>query len=448
MGIFDKFQNMSLRRHNSKVVSEELTQKEGAEEAVATAGVQQDHDDGYRVGSEWNLEGQEMMAEPATVTSSPDDSDEDHEDVQWEEEDDSLSLDTRSMLSDGFSSEVDVKSGFSELSRVLAQMELEVQERDANVQDHSGHVPLEKKQASFDRMKDLVKVYNDLAVGYMESKDFDESLSLLNKAESLLLRIDDSVYINEEEQGHLTTSRLSSMTFNNLGCLYRRMSHPESALKYLEKALAIEDLSGTVHERASTHLNLSASHSVLHHETESLHHGEKAIILLQSQLWPGCTFQDGLSHILNKLSTDGQSQQILSDCQVLAMAYHNVGTQHERLNHAKEARVSFSRACTIGLKILGEKSATTAALVRAHKQFLHREHHSQTHHHHHSSAKHGNASSGSQMVGMTKSKSHTTLKVRQNGSNRLLGGSKSSATTNQKSKVTRGRGTLPFTSSR
>jgi tetratricopeptide (TPR) repeat protein len=441
MGIFDKFQNMSLRRHSSKIVSNELAKKEGGEEVVAPPEVR--HQDGHGIESELDLEDKETME--ATMPLSPDDSDADHEEDQWEEEDDSLSFDTRSMLSDGFSSEVDVKSGFSELSRVLGQMELEVQERDASMQDHSGHVPLEKKQASFDRMKDLVKVYNDLAVGYMESKDFDESLSLLNKAESLLLRIDDSVYTNEEG-GHLTTSRLSSMTFNNLGCLYRRMSHPESALKYLEKALDIEDLSGTIHERASTHLNLSASHSVLHHEKESLYHGEKAIILLQSQLWPGCTFQDGLVHILNKLSTDGKSQQILSDCQVLAMAYHNVGTQHERLNHAKEARVSFSRACTIGLKILGQKSATTAALVRAHKQYLHREHHSQTYHHHYSSAKHGNASSGSQMVGMSKSKSHTTLKVRQSGSNRLLGGSKSSATT-QKSKVTRGRGTLPFTSS-
>lgn len=355
-----------------------------------------------------------------------------------EEEDDGGSLDTRSMISESALSDVDVKSGFTELSKILAAMELEEMQRRENPVQATMEENVESDVSTQDGgelTKNLVKLYNDLAVRLMEGKQFDQSLTMLKKAEKLLL--EKSVEDGSEEGGDgvLTRSHLQTITYNNIGCLYRRVSLPREALVYLERALAIEEKSGTVHDRASTHLNLSASHSVLHHHKDALHHGEKAVVLLQGQLWPGLSFQEGLSALLPQLQAlvphDARRNQILNDANILAMSYHNIGIEHEHLGQMKEAQVSFTRACSIGTKILGTKSATTAAMIRANKLFQHRN--KEPH------------SSHKGIVSSIKQNPHASLRIRQVGdvSHRHAHFGKSSKSKSEMKRKA-SRGTLPF----
>ncbi|KAI8102475.1 hypothetical protein M9435_006076 [Picochlorum sp. BPE23] len=355
-----------------------------------------------------------------------------------EKEDDGASLDTRSMISESALSDVDVKSGFTELSKVLAAMELEEMQRRENSVQGTTEENVESDISTQDGgelARNLVKLYNDLSVRLMEGKQFDQSLIMLQKAEKLLLEKSMEDGLDQGGDGVVTQSHLQTITYNNMGCLYRRMSLPREALVYLEKALAIEERSGTVHERASTHLNLSASHSVLHHHKEALHHGEKAAVLLQGQLWPGLSFQDGLSALSLQVQAlvahDARRNQLLNDANILAMAYHNIGIEHEHLGQMKEAQVSFTRACSIGTKILGSKSATTAAMIRANKLFQNRNKEL------HSSHK------GS--VSAIKQNTHASLKIRQVGdASHRHGHFGKSSKSKSEMKRKASRGTLPF----
>ncbi|KAG7675002.1 hypothetical protein KSW81_002511 [Nannochloris sp. 'desiccata'] len=214
-------------------------------------------------------------------------------------------------------------------------------------------------------------------------------------------------------------NRLRAITYNNIGCLYKRRSLPERALTYLQNALALEEAAGDVHDCASTHLNICASYSALTRFREALAHAERAIILLQRQLWgpTGASFQDGMMYLGRVLAalaatvaagsgnnggfTSGggdmshsnaaataaaaaavaatyaeahkRQRKLLASANILAMAYHNAAVEHERLNRSREAQVSYSRACSIGTKFLGPKSSTTVALLHAQKGFISRQ---------------------------------------------------------------------------
>ena len=246
------------------------------------------------------------------------------------------------------------------VSSVLAELERE--ERDVG--------------ASAAKFSALVKKYNDVAVGCMEGSSLDQSLVCLLKADQLLENV---VQDGRGGGGDLSSEqiqRLHSMTFNNLGCLYRRMDAPEKSVQYLQKALMIEMMTPDkqVNELASTHLNLSASYSVLHKDVEALRHGERAIVLLQGQLWPGLSFKDGMEKLMAKVAKEGGTvpRPLLRDAHVLSMAYHNVGTQNERLGRIREAQVSFNRALSVGNKILGPSDRMTMTFQMNNRMFLQR----------------------------------------------------------------------------
>lgn len=366
--------------------------------------------------------------------------------------------DTRSLISDGMS-ESDVVSGFTELSKVLAAMELEEAQRGQSVDTINSEAVLgttpdgDVSTASIDThdfSRNLVKLYNDLAVRLMESRGLDQALTMLQKAEAVLEKDswrESSVTDGGDsvESGSMDRSRLKSITYNNLGCLYRRMSMPTQALDYLNRALTIEQQSGSVQDCASTYLNLSATNSVLGNYRDAITNGERAIVLLQGSLWGARkSFQEGLAqlslqlHALNSAKEDAESirmrQKIVSNANVLAMAYHNIAVEHERLGQNREAHVSFTRACSIGNKILGSKSTVTITLMKAHKRFQSKSKEMQV----------GTKSSHTSNIRHPNARSTASLKVRQTdtGGPRIpLSNSRSSLAT---SKAKKSRGTLPF----
>jgi tetratricopeptide (TPR) repeat protein len=268
----------------------------------------------------------------------------------------------------------------------------------------------------------LVKLYNDLGLRLMDKRDHAGALSMLRKAEALLASdaawpVDGgapatppaAAVLNGEHAGEAQQagpretagqkrSRLQFITFNNLGCLHKRAGAPQEALGYLTAALAEGKTSGRQPDAASTHLNVCAALSALRRYREALGHAERAVVLLQRQLWGGhaASFHDGVLY-LGRLGptkgavpvgagsfaagsgggiggTDGVlDKQTLGTLSVLAMAYHNTAVESERLGKVKEAQVSFARACTLAQKFLSPKAPTTAALLRAQRAFVARQ---------------------------------------------------------------------------
>lgn len=66
---------------------------------------------------------------------------------------------------------------------------------------------------------------------------------------------------------------LLAITFNNFGCLYRKISKPKIALFYLNKALDLEiKCQQNPISIAKTHLNLCAVYSSLKKHQKSIFH--------------------------------------------------------------------------------------------------------------------------------------------------------------------------------
>jgi tetratricopeptide (TPR) repeat protein len=253
--------------------------------------------------------------------------------------------------------------------------------------------------------RNMTKLYNDLALRLMDVREYDQALAMLQKAE-VLLDTDASWKSASSSDGggnastsHQQRDRLRSITYNNIGCLYKRRAMPQEALAYLHKALTLESAAGDVHNSASTHLNLSAAYSALSRFGDALWHAERAIIILQRQLWGAtCSFQDGVIHasrlvasIEAKVAKDSKQEdkndksdktvvelkrtqrQLLANANILCMAYYNAAVENERLGKLREAQVSYHRATTVGHRFLPQKSATMLAITKAQKAFLSRQ---------------------------------------------------------------------------
>jgi len=289
----------------------------------------------------------------------------------------------------------------------------------------------------------LVKLYNNLALKLMDSRrkekrDYEQAKILLMKAEQLLdndgawaISIaghedngdgsndggggDINNYKMVEDEIGERRNRLRAITCNNIGCLMKRQGQPAVALSYLSKALPLEEAAGNVHNACSTLLNICAAMSALKRYKEALSHAERAILLLQHELWgapsgavpagsPTPSFQTGIVHLMRRVaaanialdtasgvgvggsatstttttapeppatttSSSSSSTPIISLVQLLAMAYHNAAVEHERLGRLKEAGVSFARAANLADRFMGQKVAMTVSLHKALKGF-------------------------------------------------------------------------------
>lgn len=91
-------------------------------------------------------------------------------------------------------------------------------------------------------------------------------------------------------QAHVLTERHPSgraVTYNNFACYFRKQGKLHSALKYLQKALRLEESIEDGDNPADTHLNLCAVLSQLGRHADALEHAQDALILLQEELF-GC----------------------------------------------------------------------------------------------------------------------------------------------------------------
>ena len=126
----------------------------------------------------------------------------------------------------------------------------------------------------------LVGDCNTIGMSALQTKDFALAHELLNKA-LLLTEPGGSAQGSGLMRGEGHRRRLRAITYNNLGCYFRKRGKLHSALQMLDKALRLELLSDQVDTPATTHLNLSAVLSQLRKHRAALEHAQCAVELLQ-----------------------------------------------------------------------------------------------------------------------------------------------------------------------
>lgn len=179
----------------------------------------------------------------------------------------------------------------------------------------------------------------------VERREFDEAYALLKKAEVLT---DDGGCLANDDGRRL---RLSAVTFNNMGCFFKRRSKLHAALQYLFRALEVELRTESAENPAATHLNICATFSQMGRHEEAHEHAEKAIMQLQAD-WD---------------NSDNPTEEHPTNKSFLAMAYHNLAVEQEFLHYWEEARRSYGHAYNLAEQAWGANSPMTTAL---HKSLL------------------------------------------------------------------------------
>lgn len=130
---------------------------------------------------------------------------------------------------------------------------------------------------------------------------------------------------------------LLAVTYNNLGCFFKKTGKMHAALSYLRRALksevALETDDVTV---AGTHLNICSVLSKLGKHDKANQHALMALELISAKL---NQHPDTVTH---------------DDYMVLAMAYHNVAVEREYLKDWDHAAMAYKQGYQVAKRILGE----------------------------------------------------------------------------------------------
>lgn len=118
----------------------------------------------------------------------------------------------------------------------------------------------------------LVLACNQQAMDLLHAERLPEALEMLQRAETQACAMPPSA----------AALKMKSVTFNNLGCFYKRAGLYQKALEYLSLALDIDAHSTTDRTNlAGTHLNICAIKSKAGQHREALNHALEALQLLQ-----------------------------------------------------------------------------------------------------------------------------------------------------------------------
>lgn len=173
-------------------------------------------------------------------------------------------------------------------------------------------------------LHEVVLSYNSVAMQYLAQAQFDQCLSMLRKAEAITA------------PGNFKKCQsLQILTFNNIGCCYRKLGKLKSALKYLKEAAQIGSTCAHVKNLSITHLNLCAIQSQLGRHDLALEHAQAAIFHTQEELVSmeakgsdeGRDEEEDYtsSGPPDVLDAKSREEKIIS----LAVAYHNLAVELE-----------------------------------------------------------------------------------------------------------------------
>lgn len=202
------------------------------------------------------------------------------------------------------------------------------------------HVEVEKCCIAY------ISFANSTAMTALQAGDLVLSFELLKKAE-----------IVSEPRGlirdKMTRMKMRAITFNNLGCFYRRRGKLHSSIQYLDKALRIELTIKKVDNPAGTHLNMCAVLSQLGHHAAALEHAQCALSLLEDAYDP-----------LSVAGVIGR-ESIAKPPSLLAIAAHNAGVEYEYLGKYDDATDQYRRAAHVATMYWGEEHPKTLGIRKS-----------------------------------------------------------------------------------
>jgi hypothetical protein len=207
-----------------------------------------------------------------------------------------------------------------------------------------------RKQIYGEDSKEVVKACqvfttscNTLAMNCLQKDDYMKAYELLKKAELLT---EPRGYLHDDK----VRLKLRAVTFNNLGCFYKRRGKLHAALQYLDKALKIELASEEVDNPAGTHLNLCATLSQLGRHQPALEHAQCALELLKQSI------------ARKAQQRGGGGKGAAEDASILAIAYHNLAVEQEHLGLWDGAIESYSQSVKMAEAQWGPEHAKTTAI--------------------------------------------------------------------------------------
>lgn len=189
----------------------------------------------------------------------------------------------------------------------------------------------EKKPNKFSVEANVLEC-NKQAMEHLRNQHFSTSLNLLKKAEEIL----NSTHKSE------VPNRLFAITWNNLGCYYKKTGKNSIALQYLHKAIELKaDSAADYTNLAGTHLNICAIRSQMANHEQALKHALQALRLLE------------------EANEKSKNPSVVNS---LVIALHNAGVEYEMLSRLKKAQKTFQRGFEIAKKNLGAAHALTKSL--------------------------------------------------------------------------------------
>ena len=160
---------------------------------------------------------------------------------------------------------------------------------------------------------------NKQAMEKLREGETISALTLLNEAQEQLKFIH-------------TDSQVWAITFNNLGCYFKKTNDNETALKHFYKALEIEIKrpQNTI-TLAGTYLNINSIYSAQNLHDKALSYGLKALSLL--------------------LAANDKDNNVWTS---LIVSYHTVGQEYEFLNRKQEALNVYRNGLDVAKEKLGK----------------------------------------------------------------------------------------------
>lgn len=266
-------------------------------------------------------------------------------------------------------------------------------------------------------LNEVVLSYNSVAMQYLAQAQFDQCLAMLRKAEAITA------------PGNFKKCQsLQILTFNNIGCCYRKLGKLKSALKYLKEAAQIGSSCAHVKNLSITHLNLCAIHSQLGRHDLALEHAQAAIFHTQEEL----VSMEARSDDSDRRDEDGENGEVENGADgsnsdvldaksreekiiSLAVAYHNLAVELE-FNGRGEASLQWYKKA---LQLVWKYRESNAALCASFKKIFmdaKKKHELQR------SGGHGDGNGGASRLTAAQSNSRLPNSVASRSSNAFSGG--------------------------
>ena len=171
---------------------------------------------------------------------------------------------------------------------------------------------------------------NRLAMESLRNEDMANTLKILNEAQELLKDVS-------------TENQVWGITFNNLGCYFKKTKEYETALKHFNKALEIEikrpNESITL---AGTYLNISSIYSELSIHEQALKYGLKSLNLLS-----------------------GSIDKDINIWTSIVVSHHCVALEYEFLNKKQEALNMYRSGWEIAKEKLGKNHKLSISMKKS-----------------------------------------------------------------------------------